>query len=165
MNATQKLLNTKMQSLTFYNFLSELLNEQKISSKKVSQGVIDSSVFKTLLRSEIVIKEQAMNGGFNFIVKKPEDLEKYFKQKFPTPIIKPENAASNYRATALAVKQQKCERCSYDKFPEILVVHHKDRNRKNGAKENLEILCPNCHEEEHLLKYDGRFKHKKLETA
>lgn len=154
-----------MQTLPFYNLLSELVNAQKISFKKVSQGVIDSDEFKTLLRSEIVKKERAVNGGFNFIVKKPAELIKYFNQKFPTALIKPEDAASKYRATALSVKEQKCERCGYNKFPEILVVHHKDRNRKNGGKENLELLCPNCHEEEHLLNGDGRFTNRKLETA
>jgi 5-methylcytosine-specific restriction endonuclease McrA len=154
-----------MQTLLFYNLLNELVNEQKISFKKVSKGIVDSSEFRTLLRSEIVKKERAVNGGFNIVVKKPAELEKYFKQKFITPLFKPENAASKYRKTALAVKQKKCERCGYDKYPEILVVHHTDRNRKNGAKENLELLCPNCHEEVHLLNKDGRFKNKKLETA
>ena len=161
MNATQKLLNTKMQTLPFYNLLNELVKAQKISSKIVSQGIINSSEFKTLLRSEILKKERAVNGGFNFNVKKQIELEKYFKQKFPTPLFKPENAPSKYRHTALSVKNQKCERCGYDKHPEILVVHHRDRNRKNGTKENLELLCPNCHEEEHLLNNDGRFKNKK----
>jgi 5-methylcytosine-specific restriction endonuclease McrA len=141
------------------------LSEQKISSKKVSQGVINSTEFKTLLRSEILKKERALNGGWNFFVNKQVEFEKYFKLKFPTPLIKPENAASKYRATALSVKEQKCERCDYKKYPEILVVHHKDRNRKNGAKENLELLCPNCHEEEHLLNGDGRFKNKLIKTS
>lgn len=154
-----------MQTLTFYNLLNELVNEQKISFKKVSKGVIDSDEFKTLLRSEIVKKERAVNGGFNFIVRKPTELVKYFNQKFPTALIKPEDAASKYRATALSVKEQKCEKCGYNKFPEILVVHHKDRNRKNGAKDNLKLLCPNCHEEEHFLSVDGRFTNKKLENS
>jgi 5-methylcytosine-specific restriction endonuclease McrA len=153
-----------MKALPFYNFLDELMREQKISSKKISQGVIDSPEFKTLLRSEIVKKERAVNGGWNFVLKKQIELEKYFKSKFPTPIFKPENAASKYRITALSVRQKKCEKCGYDKYPEILVVHHKDRNRKNGAKENLELLCPNCHEEEHLLNNDGRFKRKLIKT-
>ncbi len=158
MNATQKLLNTKMQTLPFYNLLNELVKENKISSKKVSQGIINSSEFKTLLRSEIIKKERVVNGGFNFNVKKQAELENYFRQKFPTPLIKPENAPSKYRHTALSAKQQKCERCGYDKYPEILEVHHKDRSRKNGVGENLELLCPNCHAEEHHLKNDGRFK-------
>lgn len=43
-----------------------------------------------------------------------------------------------------------CERCGYDDVPQILGVHHKDRNRRNNAPDNLEVLCPNCHSLEHL---------------
>src|SRR3989338_11330530 len=43
-----------------------------------------------------------------------------------------------------------CERCSYDKY-EILQVHHKNRDRENNDLSNLELICPNCHFEEHLL--------------
>jgi hypothetical protein len=153
-----------MQALPFYNLLRELLSEQKISSKKVTQGAIASEEFKTLLRSDIVKKERALNGGWNYVVKKQEEFEKYFKLKFPIPLIKPLIAASKYRNTALSLKEPKCERCGYNKYPEILVVHHTDRNRKNGAKENLELLCPNCHEEEHLLNSDGRFTNKLIKT-
>lgn len=44
-----------------------------------------------------------------------------------------------------------CERCNYDKY-QILQVHHKDRNRANSNLDNLELICPNCHYEEHYLK-------------
>lgn len=43
-----------------------------------------------------------------------------------------------------------CERCSYNKY-EILQVHHKDKNRSNNNLDNLELICPNCHFEEHYL--------------
>lgn len=43
----------------------------------------------------------------------------------------------------------RCERCGYDEYPEILGVHHKDRNRENNTPDNLEVLCPNCHSVEH----------------
>lgn len=49
-----------------------------------------------------------------------------------------------------AAKGEKCERCAYDK-KEILNVHHKDRNHGNNDLDNLELLCPNCHAEEHYL--------------
>ena len=42
-----------------------------------------------------------------------------------------------------------CQRCGYNAHPEILGVHHMDRNRKNNSLENLEVLCPNCHSLEH----------------
>lgn len=43
-----------------------------------------------------------------------------------------------------------CEACGYDTRPEILTIHHRDRDRGNNKIENLAILCPNCHAIEHL---------------
>lgn len=65
-----------------------------------------------------------------------------------------------YRKMAFRNKIPACEKCGYDKFVEILQVHHKDRNRQNNTLENLEILCPTCHEEEHFLHSDGRYTYK-----
>lgn len=42
-----------------------------------------------------------------------------------------------------------CNRCGYKEHPNILGVHHRDRNRRNNSLENLEVLCPNCHSLEH----------------
>jgi 5-methylcytosine-specific restriction endonuclease McrA len=50
----------------------------------------------------------------------------------------------------LELRGQQCERCRYSKY-EILQVHHKDRNRQNNELSNLELICPNCHYEEHYL--------------
>ncbi len=52
----------------------------------------------------------------------------------------------------------KCERCTYDKY-EILQVHHKDRNRNHNELLNLELICPNCHYEEHFLEKSWIRKH------
>jgi len=46
----------------------------------------------------------------------------------------------------------KCDWCGYSEHPEILGFHHKDRNRKNNALDNMALVCPNCHAIEH-----GRF--------
>ena len=51
----------------------------------------------------------------------------------------------------LEKKGKKCEKCSYNKY-EILQIHHKDRNKNNNELNNLELICPNCHYEEHFLK-------------
>jgi 5-methylcytosine-specific restriction endonuclease McrA len=45
-----------------------------------------------------------------------------------------------------------CNRCGYNEHPEILVIHHKSRNRSNNTARNLEILCPNCHAIDHYVK-------------
>lgn len=43
-----------------------------------------------------------------------------------------------------------CERCGYNKT-DILQVHHKNRDRGDNSLKNLELICPNCHYEEHYL--------------
>lgn len=50
----------------------------------------------------------------------------------------------------LADRGHWCERCGYDKIA-ILQVHHKDRDRQHNELKNLELICPNCHAEEHYL--------------
>ena len=52
----------------------------------------------------------------------------------------------------LKIRGNKCERCGLGKC-EILQIHHKDKNRNNNDLDNLELVCPNCHAEEH---YFGR---------
>lgn len=57
-----------------------------------------------------------------------------------------------------------CHRCNYNKLP-VLQIHHKDRNRFNNAIDNLLVLCPTCHEEEHYLSNDGRWGTKPKQKA
>ena len=51
----------------------------------------------------------------------------------------------------------KCSRCGYDKLP-ILNVHHIAERSKGGTNDlsNLELLCPNCHAEEHYLRRENK---------
>jgi hypothetical protein len=50
----------------------------------------------------------------------------------------------------LETRDPRCERCDYNKI-EILQIHHKDRDRNNNNLNNLELVCPNCHYEDHFL--------------
>jgi predicted nucleic acid-binding Zn ribbon protein len=66
----------------------------------------------------------------------------------------PRDKAREQRAIKLRLIKERgntCERCGYHRFP-IIEVHHRDRNRQNNSSENLMLLCPNCHTEEHYLK-------------
>jgi hypothetical protein len=58
---------------------------------------------------------------------------------------------STYRRIALKHLPNNCNHCGYNKHIQILAVHHKDRNHLNNDISNLELLCHNCHAEEHLL--------------
>lgn len=51
----------------------------------------------------------------------------------------------------------RCVRCQWGNVPEILELHHKDRNRKNNNLKNIELLCPTCHSLEHYYQRDGQF--------
>ncbi len=68
-------------------------------------------------------------------------------------INRPKDKVTTIRALKnrlLEIRGIKCERCNYCK-PEVLQVHHKDRDRSHNALSNLELICPNCHYEEHYL--------------
>lgn len=52
--------------------------------------------------------------------------------------------------------QSQCAGCQEPrKF--LLVIHHKDGNRKNNLLENLEVVCANCHIIRHLKLVDDHW--------
>ncbi len=82
-----------------------------------------------------------------------------FNNQFKTGTNHPnyKNGATASRKRVFEERGYVCEKCGYCKIPEILQVHHKDRNRQNNENSNLLILCPNCHQEDHFLAKDGRY--------
>lgn len=62
-----------------------------------------------------------------------------------------------YREIAFRHYPHQCAKCLYSTIPEILEVHHKDRDRSNNNLENLIILCSRCHDEEHFLSRTGKW--------
>ena len=50
----------------------------------------------------------------------------------------------DYRKIAFKYKEKKCEECGYDN-EYALEIHHIDKDRTNNSKENLHVLCANCH--------------------
>ena len=65
-----------------------------------------------------------------------------------------------YRMIAFKNKPHKCNICGKEGKPKDFDVHHKDGNRENNKLNNLEILCPKCHQTiGHILVRDekGRF--------
>ncbi len=69
--------------------------------------------------------------------------------------------AGSRRHARAAIKQAfpRCQRCGWDEEPQILHVHHKDRNRANNTPGNLEVLCPTCHVLEHFQAGDAIWGH------
>lgn len=65
----------------------------------------------------------------------------------------PRSKVKSYRELKIRLLQKRgrvCEKCGYNKY-EILQIHHKDKNQSNNDLDNLELVCPNCHFEEHFL--------------
>src|SRR3989338_1620840 len=73
-------------------------------------------------------------------------------------------AQQSIKLQLLRIRGKNCERCGYNKF-EILQVHHKNRDRNNNDLGNLELICPNCHYEEHLLEKSWLKNFDEKETA
>jgi 5-methylcytosine-specific restriction endonuclease McrA len=42
-----------------------------------------------------------------------------------------------------------CSICGYNKYPEILEIHHNNFNPRDNIPENLLVICPTCHKEIH----------------
>jgi hypothetical protein len=65
----------------------------------------------------------------------------------------PRDKVKSYQALKVRLLRDRgvvCERCGYSKY-EILQIHHKNRDRRDNRIKNLELICPNCHYEEHHL--------------
>lgn len=43
-----------------------------------------------------------------------------------------------------------CHDCGYSENKNILGLHHLDKDRNNNKRENIVILCPNCHSIRHI---------------
>lgn len=64
--------------------------------------------------------------------------------------IHPPHYGTNYRTIAFSLYPVRCNRCPYEKDERVLQVHHRNHDHSDDRPENLEILCANCHLEEHL---------------
>ncbi|WP_216319732.1 HNH endonuclease signature motif containing protein [Deinococcus aestuarii] len=62
----------------------------------------------------------------------------------------------SHRSIALRDREAKCELCGYDAVPEVLEVHHVDRDRSNNHPSNLQLLCPTCHTVQHFITRTGK---------
>lgn len=80
---------------------------------------------------------------------------------------RPQDKVKSQQALKIRLLEKRgkfCEKCGYNKY-EILQVHHKDRDRENNNLNNLELMCPNCHYEEHYLKKSWLNLNKQGEVA
>lgn len=88
--------------------------------------------------------------GLYFCSRKCKDtaqrIENGFTEMHP-PFFSQEES-KDYRKKAFRLYPTKCSCCGYNK-EKVLQIHHIDGDRSNNKKENLIILCRNCHGEIH----------------
>lgn len=91
-----------MQNKTFYNFILKILEEGKINASSISPSVKKSGDFKTLLIGKFITYSQAVTGGGSYLLNDKENLQLFFKNKFPQELQDSYSAVGNigtYRNT------------------------------------------------------------------
>lgn len=64
----------------------------------------------------------------------------------------------NYRKRKLReIEEPQCSECQRTLPEPVLQVHHIDGDRKNNNLDNLEVLCPTCHELRHYHEGTGKW--------
>lgn len=71
---------------------------------------------------------------------------------------------SSRQAAAIVRSVGKCERCSHDGSKSRLGVHHRNRDKHDQRRENLEVVCHRCHMREHRLEIGWASYHRKRKT-
>jgi len=98
-------------------------------------------------RAGLRIKKAHADGKITF----PEGYIPHNKGKHRPELMKADfslNGKGNHKAILLYERGHKCESCSNTEWlgdPIPLELEHIDGNNKNQVKENLLLLCPNCH--------------------
>ena len=71
----------------------------------------------------------------------------YKLSSMPKPFEKLKSSSAK-RKRLIAELGNSCEGCGIDNWlgdPIVIELHHIDGNKDNGPRENLMLLCPNCH--------------------
>lgn len=127
-------------------------------SAKINVPNVECSYCKKMFYKNASQKENSKK-NLHFCCREHKDLAQ--RVEFGLKDLQPSHYGSgnsHYREIAFRTKPKICERCNYSKYSEILEVHHRDRNRNNNSIENLVVVCPTCHMEEHFLNKDGKWK-------
>ena len=101
------------------------------------------------------IRPKCINCGINLAEKRTVNGKTYYRKECSKcsrmrrgkPLYYGFSCAKRKRAALqMGINTYRCKRCGWEGYCH---VHHKDGNWKNNARENLIILCPNCHMDEH----------------
>lgn len=80
--------------------------------------------------------------------KRSNSLKKHFKNKYKSKCFNELSGKYSRKRRILEEQNFKCNRCGLDKWLGQNIkfeLEHKDGNKLNNDRNNLEVLCPNCH--------------------
>jgi len=155
-------------------FLTRLNSTSRYCSRKCSQDskkrriLIECYSCKLMFEKPKSKFENSSKHNFHFCSRKCKEFSQSLKGnclEIRPPHYGNGAGALSYRKLAFENYSNKCNRCGYNKILDVLQVHHIDRNRDNNKLENLEILCPTCHMEEHYITNSGLYANKKFTCA
>ena len=128
---------------SFSTFAKRKLINKKISKKL--KGHKGWGSFKSIPKD--VLRAGNKKGGLTTARKFKETLE-YDLEYLPWDEIIKKYSIKTIRKIILKQQGNRCARCGLKKWNGKIItlqLHHKDGNRKNNKRNNLECVCLNCH--------------------
>ena len=119
---------------------------------KVSLSIFKSSIWsetcqETSAKNSDKVKSNTIKRPKDFWVELAEERKKIHREK----ILKADYEKLSFESLRFRIlyeQENKCSRCGIDTWlgeKIILELEHKDGNNKNNKRDNLEMICPNCH--------------------
>ncbi len=125
-----------MQNKTFKNTIQRLLDAGKVNASSVGSTIKKSSDFSTLLSAGIIEYVQVKTGGGVFFARKKDDLEKYFKNKFPEELKNEFSSIDNvnaFRNTKAAKRESQ----------NVILIRGNQKVFLNGIETDLQYFTKN----------------------
>lgn len=147
----KKEFNKKPSRITISNYCSkECKKEGRLTGINTECHICSKKIY--IQKS----KSNNSKSGFNFCSRScATSYNNTLKVSVSHPNFTDGASCYHYRKLAFNAYDSKCNRCGYDEHIGVLQVHHIDHDRTNNELFNLEILCPTCHQVEHVIIHGG----------
>lgn len=131
-------------------------SKRKEINEKVSRSLIGrkptidpKKVYKCKHCCKVFPSPSKLGGHAKYCMENPSRIERDQKQKEAIDNMPFEDLPQSWRRHRILSDQDGCcNKCGIKKWNGELItfeLEHKDGNNQNNSRENLELLCPNCH--------------------